>query len=106
MQFTLTGLTPGSIYKIANLAKNSLGSSVLSEYVMIGATQLPEAPMQIYKVSQLSSKNKLTVSWDKSSDPKLPIIGYLLKVAKYGSKDFQTIYNGENLPTQTQFTFS
>ena len=41
MQFTLTGLTSGSIYKIANLAKNSIGSSHLSEYVMIGATELP-----------------------------------------------------------------
>ena len=44
MQFTLTGLINGSIYKIANLAKNSIGSSHLSEYVMIGATELPLPP--------------------------------------------------------------
>jgi len=106
MQFTLSGLTPGSIYKIANLAKNVIGNSVLSEYVMIGATTLPVAPAQIYKVAELSSKTALTVSWDKSADPSLPITGYLLKVTKFGSKDYQTIFDGANLPTQTQFTYN
>lgn len=99
MQFTLSGLTPGKVYKIANKAFNSMGSSAFSDYVMIGATLLPEPPAKIYKVSQLSSKTSLTVSWDKSADPKLPITGYLLQVAKYGSKNFQTAYDGSNLPT-------
>ena len=44
MQFTLSGLTPGKIYKISNLAQNSIGSSPLSDYVMIGATVLPDPP--------------------------------------------------------------
>jgi hypothetical protein len=78
MQFTLSGLTPGKVYKIANKAFNNIGSSAFSDYVMIGATLLPDPPGQIYKVSQLSSKTALTVSWDKSADPKLPITGYLL----------------------------
>jgi hypothetical protein len=51
MQFTLSGLTPGKVYKIANKAFNSIGSSAFSDYVMIGATLLPEPPAQIYKVS-------------------------------------------------------
>lgn len=78
MQYTLSGLTPGKVYKIANKAFNNIGSSTFSDYVMIGATLLPDPPAQIYKVSQLSSKTALTVSWDKSADPKLPITGYLL----------------------------
>lgn len=78
MQFTLTGLTPGAVYKIANLAKNSQGSSLFSDYVMIGATLLPVAPANIYKVADLSNKTALTVNWDKSNDPSLPITGYLL----------------------------
>lgn len=66
MQFTLTGLTAGKVYKIANLAINGIGSSALSHYIMIGATTLPVPPAQINKVSQLSSKTALTVGWDKS----------------------------------------
>jgi len=45
---------------------------------MIGATILPVAPANIYKVADLSNKTALTVSWDKSNDPSLPITGYLL----------------------------
>lgn len=96
MQFTVESLTPGVVYKIAVLAYNSEGSSDLSEYVMIAATELPVATAELYKDSELSDKTSLTVSWDKVTDPASPVTGYILQVADYGSIDFVTIFNGVN----------
>ena len=88
MQFTVNGLTAGSIYKIASLCTNSEGDSALSEYVLIGATELPDPPATLYKDTLLSNKTALTISWDESPQTSLPIIGYILEVADYGSKNF------------------
>jgi hypothetical protein len=49
MQFVITSLTKGLIYKIAVRAVNSQGASVLGDYVLIGASELPRAPLNLYK---------------------------------------------------------
>jgi len=104
MSYTLTGLTPGVVYKIAFLAKNEEGDSDLSEYVMIGASSLPAPPANLYKITELSGKTTLTVAWDKVDDIELPVTGYLLQVADFGSVNFKTIYDGSNAPATRQFT--
>jgi hypothetical protein len=78
MQFTLESLTLGVIYKIALLAHNSEGSSELSEYVIIGASELPQSTATLYKDTLLSTNTALTVSWDKVVDTAVPITGYIL----------------------------
>ena len=88
MTFTINGLTAGTIYKIASLCTNSQGDSVLSDYVLIGATELPDPPATLYKDTLLSNKTALTISWDEVPQTSLPIVGYILEVANYGSKDF------------------
>jgi hypothetical protein len=55
MEYTISGLTPGVIYKFASLAINSQGESEMSHYVLIGATELPPAPTNLYKKSLLSN---------------------------------------------------
>lgn len=72
--------------------------SILSDYILIGATSLPDATAQLYKDSLLSNKTALTISWDEVTQTEMPITGYLLQVADYGSTDFVTIFNGENKP--------
>ena len=76
--YQLTGLTPGVIYKIATLAVNNEGKSVLGEYVLIVASELPSPTGGIYKVTEQSSKTKLTIRWDASVDPSSPVTGYIL----------------------------
>jgi hypothetical protein len=71
---------------------------------LIGATELPPATATLYKESLLSNKTALTISWDKVVDTSMPITGYLLQVADYGSIDFETIFSGENRPSERQFT--
>lgn len=60
----------------------------------------------IYKQGLLSNQTALTVSWDKAIETALPISGYKLKMADYGSTDFKTIFDGSNQPNQLQFTQS
>ena len=64
MEWTIIGLTPGVIFKIAQLAVNSQGDSQLSDYVLIGASALPSAPQSLYKDSLQSNKTAMTISWD------------------------------------------
>jgi hypothetical protein len=78
----------------------------MSDYVLIGATELPAATANIYKNSLLSNQTVLAVSWDQVTDTSMPITGYLLQVADYGSTDFETIFNGENRPSERQFSQS
>jgi hypothetical protein len=49
MTYTLSGLVPSTIYKIATVAVNNEGVSPQSDYVLIGATELPEPTALITK---------------------------------------------------------
>jgi hypothetical protein len=101
MQYQLTGLSSGLTYKIAILAYNSEGPSDLSEYVVIAAGSLPTAPTTILK--GLSTSSTISVTWDKVADADLPITGYLLEMADFGSYDFKAIYKGANHPATRSF---
>lgn len=46
----------------------------------------------------------MTVEWDKVDDIELPVTGYILQVADFGSVNFKTIYDGSNAPATRQFT--
>ena len=71
---------------------------------MIGASYLPVPPATLYKNLLLSNKTALTISWDQVQDTELPITGYILQVADFGSVDFKTIFEGKNQPSNRQFT--
>ena len=71
-------MTPSAKYKIASLATNNEGSSELGEYVMIGATELPQAPSTVLKNEAKSDKTTIFLEWSEVADPDLPITGYIL----------------------------
>jgi hypothetical protein len=104
MTFRLENLTPGVIYKIASLAVNDQGDSLTSDYILIGASALPEPPVALYKDSLQSNKTALSIYWDSSPETDMPLTGYILQVADYGSVDFQPIYSGSNRPGDLQHT--
>lgn len=83
------------IYKIATVAVNAEGESPQSDYILLGATDLPTAPVQLSK-SEQSDATSIVVEWTESVQTDLPITGYLLQVADFGSVNFTTIFNGEN----------
>jgi hypothetical protein len=98
MTFELAGLQTGVIYKIAAVAVNSQGDSVKSDYVLIAATELPQAPSLIEKDRLISTQSSLHVSWTESAATATPITGYILEMAPFGSFSFQTVYAGTNKP--------
>ena len=97
LQYQLTGLTPGVTYKIASLAFNSEGSSPLSYYVSIAATSLPD-PTNLFKDSLKSTRNSIFIYWNRVADKEMPTTGYILQAAILGSQNFETIYDGIDLP--------
>lgn len=98
LQYQLTGLTPGVTYKIASLAFNSEGSSPLSYYVSIAATSLPDAPAALFKDPLKSTNSSVHIYWDRVADKEMPTTGYILQAAILGSQNFETIYDGVDLP--------
>ena len=65
---------------------------------------MPQPTSNLYKDSDLSNKTALTVRWDKVEDASMPVIGYILQIAEFGSSQFSTIFNGTNRPATRQFT--
>lgn len=92
------------IYKFACVAVNDQGSSDLGDYIQIAAAALPLPPVMLYKDLTLSSKTAISISWSQVNDTSIPITGYILQVANFGSSKFKTIFNGTNKPSQRQFT--
>ena len=76
----------------------------MSDYVMIASTEIPLPPLNLEKVSTESNKTAITVSWDEVASTAMPITGYLLQMADYGSADFKTVFNGTNQPSVMKHT--
>jgi hypothetical protein len=94
MTHTLTDLVLGLVFKIAIVAINNEGVSDQSNYVLIGATEIPQPTSSLFKTS--GEKTSITIEWERVVETAMPITGYLLQVADFGSVDFQTIFNGNN----------
>jgi hypothetical protein len=65
---TLTGLTPGAVYRISVRSMNSEGYSEFSELLEVAASSLPPTPTSLRKVMSLSSKTSIYLEWDKVPD--------------------------------------
>lgn len=72
----------------------------------IGATSLPQATAQLYKDSVTSNMTAISISWDSVAETDLPIIGYRLEVAEFGSEDFTSIFDGQNMPATRSYIHS
>ena len=84
--YQVTGLTSGSIYRFATLAKNTEGSSPKSELTIIAAASLPSQPINIVRNNALTNETALVIEWDRVADTEIPTTGYILEQAvHYGS---------------------
>lgn len=77
-QFTVTGLTPGVIYRFGLVAVNKIGPSQMSNFSTFASASNPSKPTIITKDSSFSSKTSIMVSWPKVSDTEVPVSGYIL----------------------------
>lgn len=65
---TISGLTPGNIYRISVRSSNAEGYSIFSEYLEKGATSLPDAPTTVTKNIELSTESSIYIQWNKVAD--------------------------------------
>ena len=102
--YTVTGLTPGVMYRFIVQAENSVGLSLQSYQTIAIAARLPSAPTMLYKNTLLSNKTAISVYWNKVADTETETSGYLLMMAEYGSQEFKTIYDGTSRPLKLDYT--
>jgi hypothetical protein len=103
LRHEITGLDIGLLYKFAVIAVNSEGNSEMSSYVTIATSSLPDQPQTIFKSAAISNQTSLYLHWDKVADKEIPTSGYLLEMAQAFSQDFTIVYNGANLPQETNY---
>ena len=101
---TLYSLTPGSIYKFKYQAVNNFGASDFSDEVEAAVSSFPGKPAAPTKVAAESGYYYITLSWLKSADTDLPVIGYNLYMDDGYGGDFTLIYNGQNYPNVLKYT--
>jgi hypothetical protein len=56
-------LTPGTTYKFKVTARNSVGSSLESEEVVILAAKIPDAPLNLQDVPAITSASQIGLEW-------------------------------------------
>ena len=92
--YTISGLTAGSIYRIGLTAVNEAGESGRSILGMFAASAPPSAPSILNKYMPLSSTSSIALSWDKVIETGKTVYGYVVTMAKSGSSNFVTVYDG------------
>ena len=98
--YPITGLNPGSIYRIAISAVNEADESERSTLGMFAASEPPSAPSSLEKVMSSSTKNSIALQWNKVSEAGKTVYGYIVSMAKSGSGNFEVVYDGsENAQT-------
>ena len=78
-QFYLTTvtLTAGTTYKFKVTARNEVGSSLDSEVVEILAAKLPDAPINLANVPELTTAYQVSLSWEEGAyNGGSPVIDY------------------------------
>ena len=95
---TADGLVAGTIYKFVYSAVNSYGSSDTSNQVDCGVSSFPAQPSPPTKVAAASGQTYISLSWLKSADTELPVLGYVLNMDDGYGGAFSVIYNGRNYP--------
>lgn len=105
---TLSGLTPGAIYRISVRAANAAGESEFSELLEKAASALPAAPADgsLTKSVTLSTKQSIYLQWAKVANQEVETSGYLLWMARNsnseGSSEFVLTMNGTGNPEQNE----
>jgi len=91
-------IVPSTIYKLKYRAVNEYGYSDFSEELNIGVASFPLKPNPVTKVLSESGTNFITLTWQKSLNTELPVIGYLVNSDGGNGGAFKQIYDGRNYP--------
>ncbi len=97
-EYDISGLTAGAIYRVGIIADNEAGSSTMSTLGVFAASAPPSAPSSLTKVMSSSTKTSIALSWPKVTETDKTIYGYIVTMAKSGSSNFETVYDGSNQP--------
>ena len=120
-QYRITGLTNGVLYRVAVIARNSLGNSVSNPLTVTPAVAVPDTPV----VSYVRGDKSVTLSWAAPDDGGYPITGYRIQKRlvntggsagiggdNFGTDGGNTYPNGDiqgvyvNVVTTTQLTYT
>lgn len=97
VNYNITGLTSGTVYRVGVIAVNEAGKSSLSQLGIYEASAFPSPPASLTKVEALSSETSIALSWPKQTAIATPN-GYIVVMAIEGSGDFKTVWDGTGLP--------
>lgn len=92
------GLTVGAIYKFTHRALNAISESDFSTEISIGLIDLPAQVTGVTKLSILSSRTTVTLTWDLVADDVAPagvIKGYRVYMVTPDSNDEILVFDGE-----------
>ena len=102
MTHTLTSsvdpIVPYGEYRFRYKSVNAFGSSPYSAELAVAAIPLPDAPEQVVKVQELSSKTSLTVAWAPPLVDPDRVRGFQLFQIDYLTQEKQLIYDGSLNP--------
>jgi titin len=94
--YNVTGLNPGSIYRIGITAENEAGNSTMSALGVFAASAPPSAPSSLTKDMSKSSETSIALSWPKVTETDKTVYGYIVTMAVSGSSNFETVYDGSS----------
>ena len=98
VEYTITGLTPGAIYRVGIIAENEALSSPMSAYGIFAASDPPAAPASLTKDMNASTLTSIVLNWSKVEEADKAIYGYIVTMAKAGSSNFEIVYDGTDRP--------
>jgi hypothetical protein len=94
-EFTVTGLTEGTIHTFKYAALNEIGRSEYSSEVRIAVSRPPVKPAAPTKNIEKSTRTSIFVEWEAGQPTEVPILGYKLYMA-HGTSEYKLVYAEQN----------
>ena len=93
---TVTGLTPATTYRFVVQARNIVDLSVYSESILVLAAQIPDPPVNLRDVPEVTSASQIGLTWHppEAFDGGSPVIDYRLWYDSSTGSTFINIASG------------
>ena len=88
-------LTPGTTYAFKVTARNSVGHSLNSETISVLAAKLPDAPVDLSNVPEITSAYQVGLSWlEGPYNGGSPVLDYTVSYSEVSLIDYQVFATG------------